>query len=147
MDEGNQAVNVSAATINQSNEVTSFLQIVPVSIRSGGNRLNTYAYLDSGSTVSFVDQSLQKKLRAQSTNVTLSWHTWNEGSEDRKGSSQNKGTTFKDAFSRSVYTPFNLLGKHKLHLQQAEAKLQSLECFTQQELQLDGSWHHPWSKC
>ena len=33
MDEGHHAVNVSAATINQSNEVTSFLQIVPVSIQ------------------------------------------------------------------------------------------------------------------
>ena len=41
MGEGNHAVNVSAATINQSNEVASFLQIVPVSIQSGGNRLNT----------------------------------------------------------------------------------------------------------
>ena len=71
MDEGNHAVNVSAATINQSNEVTSFLQIVPVSIQSGGNRLNTYAFLDSGSTVSFIDQSVQEKLRAQGTDVTL----------------------------------------------------------------------------
>ena len=71
MDVGNYAVNVSAATINQSNEVTSFLQIVPVSIQSGGNRLNTYAFIDSGSTVSFIDQSVQEKLRAQGTNVTL----------------------------------------------------------------------------
>ena len=71
MDEGNHAVNVSAATINQSNEVTSFLQIVPVSIQSGGNRLNTYAFLDSGPTVSFIDQSVQQKLRAQGTDVTL----------------------------------------------------------------------------
>ena len=41
MDEGNHSVNVSAATTNQSEEVTSCLQIVPVSIQSGGNRLNT----------------------------------------------------------------------------------------------------------
>ena len=33
MNKGNHAVNVSAATINQSNEVTSYLQIVPVSIQ------------------------------------------------------------------------------------------------------------------
>ena len=71
MDDGNHAVNVSAATINQSNEVTSFPQIVPVSIQSGGNRLNTYAFLDSGSTVSFIDQSVQEKLRTQGTDVTL----------------------------------------------------------------------------
>ena len=71
MDEGNHAVNVSAATVNQSNEVTSFLQIVPVSTQSGGNRLNTYAFLDRGSTVSFIDQSVQEKLRAQGTDVTL----------------------------------------------------------------------------
>ena len=62
MDEGNHAVNVSAATINQSNEVTSFLQIVPVSIQSGGNRLNTYAFPDSGSTVSFIDQSVKERI-------------------------------------------------------------------------------------
>ena len=36
---GNHAVNVSAATRNQSNEVTSFLQIIPVSIQSSDNRL------------------------------------------------------------------------------------------------------------
>ena len=70
MDEGNHAVNVSAATINQSNEVTSILQIVPVSIQSGGNRLNTYAFLNIVSTVSFIDQSVQEKLRAQGTDVT-----------------------------------------------------------------------------
>ena len=71
MDEGNHAVNVSAATINKSNEVTSFLQIVPVSIQSGSSRLNTYAFLNSGSTVSFIDQSVQQKLRAQGTDATL----------------------------------------------------------------------------
>ena len=71
MDEGNHAVNVSAATINQSYEVTSFLQIVLVSIQSGRNRLNTYAFLDSGSTVSFIDQSLQEKSQAHGTEVTL----------------------------------------------------------------------------
>ena len=71
MDQGNHAVNVSAATISQSNEVTSFLQIVPVSIQSGRNRLNTYAFLDSGSMVSFVDRSVNEKLRAKGTDVTL----------------------------------------------------------------------------
>ena len=71
MDEGDHVVNLSAATINQSNEVTSFLRIVPVSIQSGGNRLSTYAFLDSGSTVSFIDQNVQEKLRAQGTELTL----------------------------------------------------------------------------
>ena len=71
MDEGNHAVNVSAATINQSKEVKSFLQMVPVSKKSGCNWLNTYAFLDSGSTVSFIDQNVQEKLRAQCTDVTL----------------------------------------------------------------------------
>ena len=72
MDEGARAVNVSAAIINESNEVTSFLQIVPVSIQSVGKRLNTYAFIDSGSTVSFIDQSVQEKLRDQGTDVTIS---------------------------------------------------------------------------
>ena len=71
MDEGNHAVNVSAATVNKSNEVTSFLQIVPVSIQSGGNRLITYALLNSGSTVSVIDQCEPEKLGAQGTDLTL----------------------------------------------------------------------------
>ena len=71
MDEGNHAVNVIAATISQSNEVSSFLQIVPVSIQSGSNRLNTYAFLDSGSAVSFIHQSVNVNLQAKGTDVTL----------------------------------------------------------------------------
>ena len=71
MDESNHSVNVTAAKINNSNDVTRFLQIVPVSVQSGGNRLNTYAFLNSGSTVSFINQSVQEKIRAQGTEVTL----------------------------------------------------------------------------
>ena len=71
IDDGSHVVNVSAATINQSNQVTSFLQIVPVSVQSGGNRLTTYAFLDSGSTVSFIDQSVKDQLQAKGTDVTL----------------------------------------------------------------------------
>ena len=71
MDESCHAVNVSAATINQSNQVTSFLQIVPVSVQSGGNRLTTYAFLDSGSTVSFIDRSVKDQLQAKGTDVNL----------------------------------------------------------------------------
>ena len=66
MDKGNHAVNVSAAAINQSNEFTSFFQIVPVSIQSDGKRLNTYAFSDNGWTVSFSDQSVQEKLQSGS---------------------------------------------------------------------------------
>ena len=139
MDKGNHAVNVSAATINQSNEVTSFIQIVPVSIQSGGNRLNAYVFLDSGSPVSLIDKIVHEKLRAQGTDVTLNIAGIHEGFGERKGSSQIKGTTFKGAFNRSVCTFVNLLGKHKLQLQQAEVKLQPLECFNKQKLQLDGS--------
>ena len=79
-------------TINQSNEVTSFLQIVPVSIQSGGNRLSTYVFLDSGSTVSFIDQSAQGVTGSRhQCDAQHSWHTRNKGSEDRKNFSQMKG--------------------------------------------------------
>ena len=71
MDDGIHAVNVNAATISQSNEITSFLPILPVSIQNGNNRLNAYALLDSGSTVSFNDQRVNDILRAKGTNVTL----------------------------------------------------------------------------
>ena len=72
MDEGNHKVNLSAATFSQNNEVIGFLQIVPVSIHSVSNRLNTNAFLDSGSTDSFIDQSVNEKLRAKGTDFTLS---------------------------------------------------------------------------
>ena len=39
-------------------------------MQSGGNRPNTYAFLDSGSTVLFMDQSVQEKFWAQGTDVT-----------------------------------------------------------------------------
>ena len=71
MDEGSHAVNVSAATINQSKQVTCFLQLVPVSVQSGGNRLTTYAFLDSGSTVSFIDQNVKDQLQAKGTEYNL----------------------------------------------------------------------------
>ena len=71
MNEGNHAVNVSAATINQSDKVTSYLQIILVSIKSCSNRLNTYGFLDSGSTVSIIDQSTREKLQARGTDFTL----------------------------------------------------------------------------
>ena len=71
MDEGSRAVKVSAATISQSNQVISFLQIVRVSIQSGVNRLITYAFLDSGSTVSFIDESVNDQVEAKGTDVTL----------------------------------------------------------------------------
>ena len=120
-DESHHPVNVSA----------SFLHIVPVSMQSGGNKLNTYAFLDSGSTVSFINQIHQN-------DAQHSWHTRNEGSEDIKASTQNMGTAFKGAFNRSTWKPVNIFGKYKLKLQQAEAKPQSLECSTQQKLHFDG---------
>ena len=71
MDEDCRVVNVSAAIINQSNQVTSFLQIVPVLVQNGGNRLTAYAFLDIRSTVSFIDQSVKDQLQAKGTDVTL----------------------------------------------------------------------------
>ena len=71
LDEGSHTVNVSAATTNQSNQITSFLQIVPVSVQSGGKRLTTYSFLDSGSIVSFIDQSVKDQLQGKGTDVTL----------------------------------------------------------------------------
>ena len=70
-DESSHAVNVSTATINQSNQVTSVLHIVPVSVQSGGNRLTTYAFFDSGSTVSFIHQNVKDQLQVKGTDVTL----------------------------------------------------------------------------
>ena len=61
----NHTVNLRAATSNQSFEVTCLLQIILVSIYSGGNRRNANAFVDSASTVSFIDQNVQEMLQAQ----------------------------------------------------------------------------------
>ena len=71
MGEDSHKVNVSAAVINQGNLVMSFISIVSVSILNGGRKLNTYGFLDSGSTVLLIDQSIQEKLQAQCTHVWL----------------------------------------------------------------------------
>ena len=149
MDEGNHAVNVSASTISQSNEVTNFLQIVPVSIQSRSNRLNTYAFLDSGSTVSFVNRSVNEKLREKSTDVTLNIADLHGTKDfgDRNDVHKNKATAFKSTFDRSVCTPINFIGNHKLRLPQAEAKLQPIGGSPEQNVQPDGHRHHSRSRC
>ena len=95
--------------------------------------------------IATVDQR-RIKYERQRCDAQHSWHARNKRSDERKGSSQNKGA-FKGAFNRNVCTPVNLLGKHKLQKQFDEAILQSLEWFTQQKLHRDGSWPHPWSSC
>ena len=149
LDEGNHALNVSAATISQSNEVTSFLQIVPISIQSGSKRLNTFAFLDSGSTVSFVDRSVNEKLRAKCTDVTLNI-AGIRGTKDFKTemvSIKIKGPHSKSTFDRSVCTIVYFIRNHKLRLPQAEAKLQPLERSPKQYFQPDGRRHHSRSRC
>ena len=77
--EGIHPVYGSAAAVNQINEENSFLQIVSVSVQSGGNRSTTYAFLDSGSTVSFIDQSVKDQLivtlNIAGIHGTHTWHT------------------------------------------------------------------------
>ena len=136
MEERNHAVKVSAAKFNQGNEVTSILQIVPVSIQRGGNRLNTYAFLDSGSTVSFIDQSVQEKLQAQGTKLTLNIagiHGKND-LQTEKVPPNIKGLHSRVQSIEAFAHPPIFFKKHKLQLQQANAMLQSLECSTQQKL-------------
>ena len=70
-EDSSQASSVSAATIAKCNEVSSFLQVVPVSVKHGGRQLQTYAFLDTGSTISFIDKSLRRKLQAEGNEVTL----------------------------------------------------------------------------
>ena len=47
IDEGNHVINASAEPINQDIDDFSSLQIVPVSIYSGGMRPYTYVFLNS----------------------------------------------------------------------------------------------------
>ena len=142
----NNAVNVNTATTNQSRELTSFLQIVPVSIQSGGNRLNTYAFIDSGSTVSFIDESVQEKLRTQGTDVTLNI-AGIHGTKDLKTEKiplKTKGLHSKVHSIEAFAHPSVYLGNKNYNYN----KLQSLKCFTQQKFYPTWwKWHHPWSRC
>ena len=69
--EASEVVNISSIDLRTINEVTSFLQILPVSLQSNGKSVSTYAFLDSGSKASFIDRSQQKKLQAKGKDVTL----------------------------------------------------------------------------
>ena len=139
--EGNQAIKVSAATINQSNEVTSCLQLVHGSIQRVGNMLNMLlSIVDLWSHLSI--KMCEKSFKPSAHD---SCHTLKEGPKDIKQFSQNKGTIFKVAFKRSVCISVNPFEKNKLRLQKAESKIQPLEFSNQHLLQLDGSWRHPLS--
>ena len=97
MDEASHAIKVSAATINQSNQVTSFPQVVPVSLQSGGYSLTTYPFLDSGSTVSLIDQSVRDQLEAKGTVFALNI-TGIHGTQDLR--TEKVPTTIKGQHSK-----------------------------------------------
>ena len=65
MDEIKSAINVSAARVHRSNQVTSFLQIVLVSIQCGRHRMKIYAFFNTETTLSFSYQNVQEKLQSQ----------------------------------------------------------------------------------
>ena len=76
-------VKISSIYLRTSNEVTSFPQILPVSLQRNGKRVSMHAFLDSGSRVSVIDWSLQKKLQAKKKDVTLNV-TGIHGTKDMK---------------------------------------------------------------
>ena len=114
LDKGHHAVNVCATKIDYSNEVKGNLQIDPVSMQSGGNKLN--AYDSQRTTVSFVDQGLQRKISAQGTAFTLTTVGKN-GTKDLKTEKvppKIKATycicnLLKEAFNGSVCKTVNLI--------------------------------------
>ena len=54
---------LSAALSSNANKVTSFLQILPVTVKHASQIVKTFAFLDTGSSISFINQSLQKLLK------------------------------------------------------------------------------------
>ena len=118
MDEGNHAFNGSAATISRSIEITSFLQLVPVSIQNGSNRLTINAFLDSASTVSFIDQSVNERLRSSGNGVTLNIagiHGTKDLKTTERVSIQIRGphsTTFKRSVCTSTSSLVKMLTKY-----------------------------------
>ena len=121
MDKGSHAVNVSAATINQSNQVTSFLQKFLYRFR-----VVVTGWLPTLSSI--VDQQYHSSIKVLRINYKPKARTLPWTFEDGEGSYHNKGTTFKGAFNWSVWTPINLVGKHNIWLQGTEEQLQTTEC-------------------
>ena len=129
LNEGNHAAKVSAATINSSNKVMGFLQIVPVA-------MSQYRVVATGCThklSSISDQRFHWPIKVckrcykpeARCYTQHSAKARNEVSEDRKrkGSSKNIRTTFRGAFDRRACSPVNITEKYKLQLKQAEANL------------------------
>ena len=81
------------------------------------------AFLNSRS-VSFINQSLQEKLQAQSTDFTSTQLTFTKKDMQTEIFPLKKRATFKSAFNRSIC---NIIWKHTLRLQQSETEPQVLE--------------------
>ena len=80
-----------------------------------------------------------KDLQTQGNDFTLNI----AGTHGKKDLGQKRvPLSKKRGYSQINCTSFNLFEKHNIRLQQAEVKLQSLECSIQKKLHLDGSWHH-----
>ena len=111
----------------------------------------THAFFDSVSTVSFIDQSVQENLRAQSTDVALNI-TGIHRTKDLK--------TERVPLKKREYFQKCIQPKH-LHNRQSpwETETTTTTSWSKASItwvmyptkastwQLDGSWHHPWSRC
>ena len=138
MDEGSHAVNVSAATINQSSQITSFLQIVPVSVQSCGNSLTTYAFVDSGSTVSFIDENVKDQLQAKGTEVTLNTAGihWTEDLRTEKVPITIKGLHSKMLSIEAFAHPSTSLGNTIYDYKELKNNFRHLSVLTNREFNL-----------
>ena len=121
----------------------------PVSKQSGGNRLNTYAFLDSGSSVSFIDQSVREKLRAEGINVTLNI-AGIHGTRDLKTEKvplKIKGLHSKvHSFEASAHASISM-GNTNYNYHKLKQSINHLSALPNKSFNLMKNWHHPWSRC
>ena len=66
-----EIANLSSAQEKEARKPQAFLQVVPVTLQSSGKRVSTFAFFDSGSTVSFIDKSIKDELKTKGSNVDL----------------------------------------------------------------------------
>ena len=79
------AANVSSFTGISANSDDFYLNVVPVRVSSSTRSINTYAFLDQGSTSSLCDQRLLKWLNVSGDDVTFSITTLNGKTDSCKG--------------------------------------------------------------
>ena len=110
--------------------------------------MSRYAFLKNGSTLSFIDHSFKRKLKAQGIHITLDIAGIHETEdlENEKIALTIRRMKSKVHLLEVFVHPSPSLGVETIKTK-TEAKIQTLEYCLVQLHEFDGSWHHFGSGC